>query len=210
MENNINKIAVLGTGNAGKTLGSAWAARGYEVTYGSRTPEISLNATDRIVSYQEAIDSSNIIVNTTPGEVVVDLLKRISPVSLSEKVFLDVSVALSDDMNLIHVKESGAEVIQMYFPDLKVVKSLCTMTSTIMVNPEIIGHPTTIFLSGNDVDAKEIVREMLDSLGWSRESQLDLGDLTTARGQEHFSMLYFALAESLGTGDFNIKVYSTK
>lgn len=67
---------------------------------------------------------------------------------------------------------------------MKVVKSLETMTSTIMVEPSILESPTTVFLSSNDVQAKEKTSELLNALGWSMDSQLDLGDIKSARGQE--------------------------
>ena len=33
------RIGIIGAGNVGGTLGSAWAKRGHEVAFGSRGPE---------------------------------------------------------------------------------------------------------------------------------------------------------------------------
>lgn len=55
-----------------------------------------------------------------------------------------------------------------------------------MVNPQSLSTPPTAFLSGNNQEAKETVRKLLDSLGWSSPLIQDLGDITTARATEAF------------------------
>ncbi|MEJ1229394.1 MAG: hypothetical protein WDM88_00305 [Galbitalea sp.] len=59
-----------------------------------------------------------------------------------------------------------------------------------MTNPAVIA-PTTVFLSGDDEGAKRLVGGLLEDLGWGRDSQLDLGDISTARGPEHYFLLFF-------------------
>ena len=61
-----------------------------------------------------------------------------------------------------------AENIQNAFPNLKVVKSLNTITANVMVSPRAVkGGDHTIFVAGNDKDAKARVGEILRSFGWS-------------------------------------------
>ncbi|KAB2335119.1 NADPH-dependent F420 reductase [Bacillus mesophilum] len=204
------KIGILGTGNAGTTLGAKWKDAGYEVVLGSRTPQKHNDLEIPVKSLKETAEFGDIIVNTTLGEVSLDILKQIGEESLNGKVLIDVSVAMTEDFSLKYKEKSGAEILQQEFPKVKVVKSLCTMTSTIMVEPSILEAPTTVFISANDAEAKEITGQLLNDLGWSPESQLDLGDITTARGQEQFAMMYFALTQSLDTDIFNIKVYEKK
>lgn len=211
MNNTIRKIGIIGTGNAGQTLGDAWKQAGYDVVLGSRQPEKIQHLKLPVESLQLAAEHGDVIVNTTPGEVSLDILKKIGPELLKGKLLLDVSVGLTEDFtSLTHQVESGAELIQNEFSESKVVKSLCTMTSTIMVNPGILESPSTVFISGNDVEAKRITGKLLNDLGWSPSSQLDLGGIQTSRGQEHFAMLYFALTEALDSYNFNIKVYTEK
>ncbi|MPZ20279.1 MAG: hypothetical protein GEV06_20535 [Luteitalea sp.] len=61
-----------------------------------------------------------------------------------------------------------------------------------------------MFLSGNDPNAKKIVRELLESFGW--KDMIDLGDITTARATESYLPLWLSLWKSLGTAAFNIEV----
>jgi predicted dinucleotide-binding enzyme len=75
-----------------------------------------------------------------------------------------------------------------------------------MTGPESRAAESTVFLSGNDDAAKETVAGLLSDLGWSRENQLDLGDISTARNAEHYSFLAFNLMSSLNTRSVNIKV----
>ncbi len=73
-----------------------------------------------------------------------------------------------------------AEKIQATFPNLKVVKSLNTISAPVMVDPRAVaGGDHTVFLSGNDGDAGLVTR-LLKSFGWS--DVLDLGDVGSARG----------------------------
>jgi len=207
----IKKIGIIGTGDVGTTLGNAWKYAGYDVVLGSRKPGNIKKEILPVKSLNEAAEHGELIVNTTPGEVALNVLKKIDPELLTNKVLIDISVGLSGDYSsLIYQVESGAELIQNNFPNSKVVKTLCTMTSTIMVNPGLLEKPTTAFLSGNDPESKVITSHLLNDLGWPKSSLLDLGNIQTARGQEHFAMLYFALTESLDSYNFNIKVYTEK
>jgi 8-hydroxy-5-deazaflavin:NADPH oxidoreductase len=56
------------------------------------------------------------------------------------------------------------------------------------------------------VAAKAIVSALLEDLGWTTDSQLDLGDITTARGPEGYFLLFFATMQSLGSPVFTIAV----
>ena len=58
-----------------------------------------------------------------------------------------------------------------------------------MVDPRILATPPTVFLSGDDDDAKKTVLGLLTELGWPAEWIIDLGDITTARGPEAVALL---------------------
>lgn len=55
-------------------------------------------------------------------------------------------------------------------------------------------------------EAKRTTARLLTDLGWPSSSQLDMGDITTARGQEHFALLFMGIASGLGAHTFNINV----
>ena len=105
--------------------------------------------------------------------------------------------------------ESLGERIQAAFPDARVVKSLNTTTAQVMVDPRQLTEPTTMFVSGNDQEAKDWVHhELLERwFGW--EQVLDLGDITSARAQEMWLPLWLRLMGATGTPAFNLRIVAS-
>ena len=73
-------------------------------------------------------------------------------------------------------------MIQRAHRDARVVKSLNTMNNSLMVDPQRLGEDTTVFVSGDDADAKATVTELLRAIGHG--DVIDLGGLETARDAE--------------------------
>jgi 8-hydroxy-5-deazaflavin:NADPH oxidoreductase len=86
-----------------------------------------------------------------------------------------------------------------------VVKTLNTMTAALMAEPVLAaGGDHSVFVSGNDADAKKTVIDLLTSLG--HRDVIDLGDLSTARGTEMLLPVWLRLMGALGTPMFNFKI----
>jgi len=97
------------------------------------------------------------------------------------------------------------EQIQRGFPRVKVVKTLHTMNAFVMAAPSLIaGGDHTLFVCGNDHEAKAQVTDILRSFGW--RDVIDLGDITSARGTESYVSLWLRLWGALQIPMFNIKV----
>ena len=77
-------------------------------------------------------------------------------------------------------------------------------SASVMVRPDQLPEGTTVFVSGNDADAKQAVTELLTSFGHT--DVLDLGDLTTARGAEMYVALWVRAMGAVGSPTFNVKV----
>jgi hypothetical protein len=73
-----------------------------------------------------------------------------------------------------------------------------------MVNPAALGEPTTMFMAGDDADAKESVRALLASLGWT--DILDVGPIAAARQLELNILFWLRIHSAVGTEMFNIRV----
>jgi predicted dinucleotide-binding enzyme len=97
-----------------------------------------------------------------------------------------------------------AEQIQREFPETRVVKSLNTMNASVMVDPGSLGAESSVFVSGDDAEAKRVVTSLLTELGHT--DVIDLGDIATARGAEMYLSLWLRLRGSLGTAQFNVRV----
>jgi predicted dinucleotide-binding enzyme len=87
---------------------------------------------------------------------------------------------------------------------VKVVKTLNTVNCDVMVDPQRLPGPHTLFVSGNDPEAKRTVRGLVESFGW--RDIVDLGDITTTRATESYLALWMSLWNTLGTAAFNIQV----
>ncbi|MFD5842886.1 NADPH-dependent F420 reductase [Streptomyces chartreusis] len=201
------RIGLLGTGNVARALAQGWRAAGHDVLLGSRRPEERTELGLPVADLSATAAHAEVLVNATPGTASVELLHSIGASALAGKPLIDIGVGLTDDYTeLSHPNSSLAELIQEAFPRTPVVKTLCTMDSTVMIAPDSLDGPSTVFLSGDDAQAKRTTGRLLADLGWPESSRLDIGGITTARGQEHFALLFMGIANGLGAHAFNVKV----
>jgi predicted dinucleotide-binding enzyme len=211
------RVGVLGTGMVGQTLATKLVELGHEVMMGSREPgnEKAVAWADatggRAGTFADAAASGEVVVNATAGTASLEALAAAGAENLAGKVLIDVSNPLDFSARMpptlsVCNTESVAEQIQAAFPDARVVKTLNTVGNEVMVEPGLVPGPHTIFVSGDDVDAKAAVADLLTSFGWPREAILDLGDITTARGTEMYLPLWLRLWGALGTRTLNIHV----
>ena len=84
------------------------------------------------------------------------------------------------------------------------MKALNTMNADIMVDPGLLPDPGSVFVSGDDPDAKAAATQLLADLGHT--DIIDLGDLSTARGAEMLLPIWVRLMGVLGTARFNFKI----
>ena len=78
------------------------------------------------------------------------------------------------------------------------------MNTVVMVNPGLVPGDHTVFLSGNYVDVKQKVTDILT--GWKRENIVDLGDIATARGTEMLLPIWVRLHGAMQNPMFNFHI----
>jgi predicted dinucleotide-binding enzyme len=223
------QIAVLGTGMVGQALAGRLAGLGHEVTVGTRDVEATLARTGpdgmgnppysawvaahpdvNLATFDQAAAGAELIVNATSGSVSMDALEAAGRDNLAGKVLLDIANPLDFSQGLpphlfVRDTDSLAEQIQAAFPELKVVKSLNTMNAHLMVDPrQLADGDHSVFVSGNDADAKKTVTGLLESFGHT--DVIDLGDITTARGAEMLLPIWLRLFGALNNPVFNFKI----
>ncbi|WP_436775805.1 NADPH-dependent F420 reductase [Yinghuangia sp. YIM S09857] len=198
-------IGIVGTGNVAQAVARGWVAAGHDVVLGSRVPEGRVGLPAPVVSVAEAVVHGRIVVNATPGTESVAVLTGVGAQAFTGKTIVDIAVGFTAE-GLSHPRESLGEEIQRAFPGVPVVKTLATVTASVMSDPGRLTEPGTVFVSGDDAAAKAEVTGLLTDLGWPRDSVLDLGGIATAGGQEHFALLFLGIAGALGTHEFNVKV----
>jgi len=199
------QIAILGTGNVAQTLARRWSAAGHEITFGSRNPA-SAGALDApVTSLADAVARHDVVVNATPGSASLELAVRIGPAAFAGTVLVDIANAVTPSFELVYPNSSLAEKLQAALPDAMVVKTMNTAAMIVMTDPAAL-PPSSVFVSGDDTAAKATVAGLLNDFGWPGESIVDLGGIRSARGPEHYVLMFAAFMQSLGTPKFNIRL----
>lgn len=212
------KIAVLGTGSVGQTIGSKLVQLGHEVKMGSRsaTHEKGLawakaaGASASLGTFADAAAFGELAFNCTSGFGSVPALES-ATAGLRGKLVIDIANPLDFSKGFPPTLFTGntdslGEQAQRALPDSKVVKALNTVTAGLMVDARrVAGGDHEAFICGNDAEAKAQVTKILQEwFGWQRV--LDLGDISKSRGTESYLALWVRLYGALGTADFNVKI----
>ncbi|MFQ6198683.1 NADPH-dependent F420 reductase [Streptomyces sp. NPDC000405] len=169
-----------------------------------------------------AAASDGLVINGIDGHNAVAALSAIAG-RLAGKTLIDYAVPYIYNPDVEHPwptpwgimpklepvdTDSLGERIQRALPDTKVVKSFVTQEQTTVVDPKAVGDGDhTMFVAGDDADAKRQATELLKAYGWT--DVLDLGPLVCARGMEMYAHMHSAIAFGLGQqfgGHFGIKV----
>jgi predicted dinucleotide-binding enzyme len=208
------KLAILGTGAVGRALAGAFLDRGHEVVLGTRDPATT-RARDgwpgrlALATYADAAAGADVVVNATSGAGALPALDAAGP-GLIGKVVVDVANPLDFSGGFpptLSVKDTDslAEQIQRAHPTARVVKALNTTANEVMVDPGRIGDgDTSVFVAGDDADARAVVRGLLEDLGWRDVIEFD--SLVAARGLEMWLPLWIQLMGRFGRADFNLKI----
>jgi predicted dinucleotide-binding enzyme len=220
------KIGIIGSGVVAQTLGAKLIGLGHDLILGTRDPnklddKKMFGATLRewkaqtegrasVATFKQAAEHGELLINATGGEVSLEALKLAAADKVGAKVLIDVANELDHSKGmppavLASQERCLAEKLQAAFPNLKVVKTLNTIGAPVMVEPKAVGGGDhTVFVSGNDADAKATVVALLKSFGWT--DVLDLGDISSARGPEMYMAMWIRLWGATKTGMLNIKV----
>jgi predicted dinucleotide-binding enzyme len=216
---NMQQLAIFGTGVVGNAIGTKLIQLGYKVMMGSRTA-----ANDKALSwvdangkhastgtFADAAKYGEIVFNCTKGEIAVDVFKQAGIEKFAGKIIADISNPLDFSKGMppslflqYTNTNSLGEEIQKLLPDAFVVKTLNIVNCEVMVDAGKSGGDATMFISGNDNDAKEKVKIFLDQFGW--KDIIDLGDITTARGMEMLLPLWLRIFMATGNGYFAFKI----
>jgi predicted dinucleotide-binding enzyme len=223
------RIGIFGTGMVGQALAGRLAGLGHDVMIGTRDVAAALARTKpdnygnpgfgpwharhpnvKVGTLAETSTHGEILVNATAGSASLDVLRQAGADALPGRVLIDVANPLDFSKGmppslLVCNTDSLAEQIQRAFPALKVVKALNTTNASVMTNPTAVGDGEhTLFICGNDPEAKAKVTEIVRAFGW--RDVVDAGDITAARGTEMLLPLWIRLYGALQTPLFNFKV----
>jgi 8-hydroxy-5-deazaflavin:NADPH oxidoreductase len=191
------KIAVIGTGSVGGTLGRRWAELGHSVCFGVRDVGDAdakalvgkIKGDVRLASVRDAAKDAEVVVLATPYAANTAAIAAAG--DLSGKILIDVTNPISPNFSLATgFTTSGAEEVAKLAPRAKVFKAMNQVGFEVMANPSFGGGKPVIFVAGNDPAGKKVVLELVSSLGFEA---IDAGELAIARLLEPYAMLWIHL-----------------
>ena len=199
------KIAILGTGNVGASLGTHWAKAGHQVVFGSRDPaaakvqEVICRANPAMCAElpHVSVQDADVIVLAVPWTRAQELLASLG--DLTGRIIIDCTNPLKPDLSGLetHGGPSAAEQIAGWAKGAHVVKAFNTASTKVMKDPTFGEHRATMFYCGDDSEAKRTVHDLVEAIGFE---PVDAGPLSSAHYLESLAMLYIHLAFKQGFG----------
>lgn len=195
------KIGIIGSGIVGQVLGKAFIAEGFDVMLGTRNTSKDevvrwkeQNSEGHVGTFEEAAEFGEILVLATGGKVTEEAIKIAGIKRFSGKVVIDTTNPISAEPPengvlkfFTDLNQSLMERIQKLIPDAFVVKAFNSVGNALMYKPILKGGQPSMFICGNNIDAKHKVADILEKFGWETE---DMGAAEAARAIEPLCMLW--------------------
>ena len=193
------KVGILGSGDVGKTLAKGFLKHGYQVAIGTDHAEKLAefkreNPQIETVTFEQAAQSGDIVVLCVKGTVAEKIIEKVKR-HLSGKTVIDTTNPIADAppengvlKYFTSLEKSLMERLQKIAPDAQFVKAFNSIGSGLMINPDFRDNTKpTMFICGNNDDAKKKVYEILEKFGFEIE---EMGKAESARAIEPLCMLW--------------------
>jgi predicted dinucleotide-binding enzyme len=160
------KIAVLGAGNIGGTLGRKWAVAGHEVMFGARnssSPKTqaalqSAGENAKVMDMREAISTAEVVLFSVPWGAVPEIAAAHSA-ELADKIILDAT------NNFAGPVINRIDILQKTAPSAQVYRAFNSLGWELFANPEIHGTQVDHFFTGPDGAARQKVEQLIAEVG---------------------------------------------
>jgi predicted dinucleotide-binding enzyme len=192
-------IGILGSGAVAKSLAAGFLAHGHKTMLGTRNPAklqdwTVQNPAGRLGSFSDAARFGELVVLAVKGAAAADALRGADIANLAGKVVIDTTNPIADAPPTNGVlkffttlDESLMERLQREFAGARFVKAFNSVGNASMVDPQFKGGNPTMFICGNDEEARKTVTGILDQFGWETA---DMGAAEAARAIEPLCILW--------------------
>jgi predicted dinucleotide-binding enzyme len=201
------KIAVIGPGHVGSSLGARFANLGHEIVYGVRDPEgdrarelyVAAAGNVRLSSIPDAIRAAEIVVLATPFEAAVEVVRGAG--ELDDRIVVDCTNPIGPGLTLaVGGDDSGGERVARAGRGGRFVKAFNTYGYENFSDSSYPGHGDLrplMFLCGTEGKARTAVAGLATDLGFR---PVDLGGMEAARLLEPLAMIWIRMARVQGKG----------
>jgi 8-hydroxy-5-deazaflavin:NADPH oxidoreductase len=178
------KIAVIGTGHIGGTLGERWRAAGHEVAYGSRSAVGTGPGGAPVVPVGDALTGADVVLIAVPGRAMPEVVAANGP-ALAGKVVIDAGNRIGEPAT-----DSRAEVLAAA-PDARYVRAFNTLGWENFADPP----PGAALFFAADPRARPAAEELITAVGLE---PVFTGDADAAGTVDGLLFLWFALVKHNG------------
>ena len=191
------KIAVLGAGNIGGTLGRKWAAAGRSVTFGVAHPEgeraralrAELGDEVGVTTIADALPSAEVVVFAVPGRAMTETIAA-NAAALGDKLVIDAANRMGEPI------PNSREDFRRHAPSVRYVRAFNTLGYENFADPLFDGVPADLFYAGSEAD-RALAEQLISEIGL-RPIRVGDGDQTPL--VDALLPLWFALAIQQGMG----------
>ena len=192
------KIGIIGSGGVAQTLANAYLQKGYQVKLGTRNAEKLAEWLEKageyasVGSFAEAAQFGEVVFLSVLGEAALNAIELAGAENLKGKTVIDLTNPLDFSGGVPPrftgtVGNSLGEQIQNALTEANVVKAFNTIGAAIMVDPRFGDQTATLFIAGNDENAKADAKKLAEEFGWEVE---DLGGIEQAFFLEAFASMW--------------------
>jgi len=198
------KIAIIGAGAVGGSLGRVWAARGHDIRYGVKNPDeaksvAAVGATpgSRALHAAEAAAGADVVVIATHWRQTETALA--SAGDLSGKILIDATNPLRADFSDLEegYAISGGERVAGWAAGARVYKAFNSTAAENIANAGRFAARPVMFVAGDEPEGKYTVMTLVADAGFEG---VDAGPLVSARLLEPLAMLFIRVAFSTSLG----------
>ena len=187
------KIAVLGAGRVGSTIGRLWHAAGHDVTFTARHPTrpralaAELGDHAHAAPVADAVAAADVVLVAVPGPAVTDALQAAGP--LDGRIMLDAANSFGQQQLSLR---SLADAV----PRARWVRAFNSLSINVMADDNHREPPWVLFLPG-DQEAKPVAAQLIRDAGFD---PVDLGGIDDSQLQDAGSALWtFAVTHDEAT-----------
>jgi 8-hydroxy-5-deazaflavin:NADPH oxidoreductase len=151
------KIAIIGAGKIGGTIGSNWAKAGHEVVYGLRDPSKRKDAQ----IFERATTGAAAVLLAIPGGAVVDFV-RTHAGALNGKILIDAT----NNFGPSAASPNSFPAIAALVPKAQLFRAFNTYGWDVSANPRVGATPADLFYCGPEGPAKQTVEQLIADVGY--------------------------------------------
>jgi len=185
------RVAVIGTGRIGGTLGRAFAAAGHQVMFGSRGAETDAvvgSTSARVASISDALGSAEVVVVAVPGGAVDEFVAAHGQ-RLGGRLVLDAT-------NRVGAPVAHSAAIYGALPGVRYARVFNSHGVENLADPQYAESPADMYFSAPEGADRATVEELIGAVGlravYVGDGQADVVDGVLR--------LWFALAIGQGRG----------